>query len=256
VIMRLRHKVALVTGGATGIGREVCLAFGREGAKVVVNYIGNPEKAEKVVTEIEANGGTAIAICADVSSEEQIGSMIREIGAKWGGVDILVNNAGIYPRKTWHEITGEEWDKVQAVNAKSCFLTSKAVFPYMLSKGYGKIINVASVTFFRGQKDFVHYVASKGAVIGFTRALSREVGGDGITVNAISPGAVRTEQELLDFPDASVQEETRIYLEQEQAIPRRQLPHDMAGCFIFLASPDSDFMTGQTLNVDGGWVMH
>lgn len=254
--MRLQNKVALVTGGATGIGREVCLAFGREGAKVVVNYIGDSKSAEKVVSEIEAAGGTAIAICADVSSEEQVGGMIREIETKWEGVDILVNNAGIYPRKAWHEITGDEWDKVQAVNAKSCFLTSKAVYPYMRSKGYGKIINVTSVTFFRGQKNFVHYVASKGAVIGFTRALSREVGADGITVNAISPGAVMTEQELLDFPDSSVQEETRLYLEQEQAIPRRQLPHDMVGSFIFLASSDSDFMTGQTLNVDGGWVMH
>jgi 3-oxoacyl-[acyl-carrier protein] reductase len=142
------------------------------------------------------------------------------------------------------------------VNAKSCFLTSKAVFPYMSARGYGKIINVSSVTFHRGQKGFVHYVASKGAVVGFTRALGREVGPHGITVNAISPGAVMTEQELLDMPDLNEREQTRVYLAQEQAIPRRQIPEDMVGCFLYLASSDSDFMTGQTLSVDGGWTMN
>lgn len=254
--MRLQNKVALVTGGSTGIGRDVCLAYAAEGAKVAVNYIGSEAAAAEVVARIEAAGGTAMAVYGDVSREEQVTAMVRAVSDAWGGTDILVNNAGIYPRKPWFEITGEEWDYVQAVNAKSCFLTSRAVFPFMRSRGYGKIINVTSVTFFRGQKGFVHYVASKGAVIGFTRALSREVGEFGITVNAISPGAVMTEQELLDMPDPAEQEATRVYLAKEQAIPRRQLPADMVGCFLYLASPDSDFMTGQTLNVDGGWVMH
>ncbi|TMV48929.1 3-oxoacyl-ACP reductase FabG [Paenibacillus mesophilus] len=254
--MRLHDKVALVTGGSTGIGREVCLAFATEGARVAVNYIGSEQKARDVVAEIEAAGGQAMAVFADVSDEAQVNAMIETVNRAWGGVDILVNNAGIYPRKAWHEITGDEWDRVQAVNLKSCFLTSKAVFPHMREKGYGKIINVSSVTFWRGQKGFVHYVASKGGVIGFTRALSREVGMHGITVNAISPGAVMTEQELLDMPDAAEREKTRLYLTEEQAIPRRQLPPDMVGAFLFLASRDSDFTTGQTVNVDGGWVMH
>lgn len=254
--MRLKHKVALVTGGATGIGREVCIAFAAEGAKVAVNYIGTDTKAKEVVSAIESAGGQAMAVHADVSDEAQVNAMVRTVNEAWGGVDILVNNAGIYPRKEWHEITGDEWDRVQAVNLKSCFLTSKAVFPHMRDNGYGKIINVSSVTFWRGHKGFVHYVASKGGVIGFTRSLSREVGSYGITVNSISPGAVLTEQELLDFPDPAEQEQTRIYLEAEQAIPRRQLPPDMVGAFLFLASPDSDFTTGQTINVDGGWVMH
>ncbi|TNJ61206.1 3-oxoacyl-ACP reductase FabG [Paenibacillus hemerocallicola] len=254
--MRLKDKVALVTGGSTGIGREVCLAFAAEGARVAVNYIGPEEKAKEVVSAIEAAGGHAMAVFADVSDEGQVNAMVEAVGRAWGGVDILVNNAGIYPRKEWHEITGDEWDRVQAVNLKSCFLTSKAVFPHMKDKGYGKIINVSSVTFWRGQKGFVHYVASKGGVVGFTRALSREVGMHGITVNTISPGAVLTEQELLDMPDAAEREKTRLYLEEEQAIPRRQLPPDMVGAFLFLASSDSDFTTGQTVNVDGGWVMH
>lgn len=254
--MRLNNKVALVTGGATGIGREVCLAFAAEGAKVAVNYIGPDALAKEVVSAIENAGGQAIAVQADVSDEAQVNAMVETVGRTWGGVDILVNNAGIYPRKEWHDITGDEWDRVQAVNLKACFLTSKAVFPYMRGQGYGKIINVTSVTFFRGQKGFVHYVASKGGVIGFTRALSREVGKHGITVNAISPGAVQTEQELIDMPDPAEQETLRLYLAEEQAIPRRQLPPDMVGAFLFLASRDSDFTTGQTINVDGGWVMH
>ncbi|MFC3768018.1 SDR family NAD(P)-dependent oxidoreductase [Paenibacillus sp. GCM10012303] len=254
--MRLQNKTALVTGGSTGIGREVCLAFAAEGAKVAVNYYGTETKARELVAEIESRGGQAMALYGDVSSEADVAAMIDTVNRSWGGVDILVNNAGIYPRKEWYEITGDEWDRVQAVNLKSCFLTSKAVFPYMRERGYGKIINVSSVTFLRGNKGFVHYVASKGGVVGFTRALSREVGKHGITVNAISPGAVMTEQELLDMPDPAEQERTRVYLEEEQAIPRRQLPLDMVGAFLFLASAESDFMTGQTVNVDGGWAMH
>lgn len=255
-MMRLEGKTALVTGGATGIGREVCIAFAAEGAKVAVNYIGSDERAQQVVRTIREQGGQAIAVHADVSDEQQVNAMVETIGQAWGGVDILVNNAGVYPRKAWHEISGEEWDRVLAVNLKACFLTSKAVYPHMKAQGYGKIINVSSVTFWNGQKGFVHYVASKGGVIGFTRALSREVGAEGITVNAITPGAVLTEQELLDMPGEAEQEELRIFLEGAQSIPRRQLPSDMVGAFLFLASRDSDFTTGQTLNIDGGWMMH
>lgn len=255
--MRLQNKVALVTGGSRGIGREVCLAFGGEGAKVAVNYYpGNEAEADQVVEDIRIKGGQAMAVCCDVSQEQQVEDMVRKITEAWGGVDILVNNAGIYPRQKWYEITSEDWDRVMNVNLKSCLFTCKAVFPHMKQQNYGKIINVSSVTFLRGQKDFLHYVSSKGGVIGFTRALSREVGKHGITVNAITPGAVLTEQELLDFPDPQVQEETRAYFASEQSIPRRILPEDMVGSFVFLATPDSDCITGQTLNADGGWVMN
>ncbi|SFB39160.1 3-oxoacyl-[acyl-carrier-protein] reductase [Cohnella sp. OV330] len=254
--MRLANKVALVTGGSTGIGEAVCLAFGAEGARVAVNYPSDAARAEDVAGRIRAAGGEAMAVQADVSNSDQVEAMFREIGETWGGADIVVNNAGIYPRRAWHEISEAEWDRVLAVNLKSCFLTSKAAFPHMRSRGYGKIINVASVAFLRGQGGFAHYVASKGGVIGFTRALSREVGQFGIAVNAVSPGAVMTEQELADLPDPVAQESLRAYLDREQAIPGRLLPRDVAGCFLFLASGDSDHMTGQTLNVDGGWAMH
>ncbi|WP_409342425.1 SDR family NAD(P)-dependent oxidoreductase [Paenibacillus sp. MBLB4367] len=253
--MKLRDKVALVTGGATGIGKAVCLAYAAEGAKVVVNYWNTPEEAEQVVAAILEAGGQAMMQQADVSSAADVERMIREVGAVWGGVDIVVNNAGIYPNKTWFTITEEEWDRVMNVNLKSCFLLSKAVFPYMKERRYGKIINVSSVTFLRGQKGFVHYVASKGGIVGFTRALAREVGEHGISVNAISPGAVLTEQELLTYDEES-RAESAVYLAKEQCFSRRELPSDMVGGFVFLASPDSDFVTGQLLNIDGGWVMH
>ncbi len=255
-IMALDGKVVLVTGGSRGIGKAVCLAFAAEGAKVVVNYANSKLEAEDVVQRIQQQGGQAFAYRCDVSDETEVNQMIGEVNKRWGGVDILVNNAASYPRKSWHEITGVEWDRVLAVNLKSCFLTSKAVFPYMKEQRYGKIINVSSVTFWKGQANFLHYVSSKGGIIGFTRGLAREVGEFGICVNAITPGAVQTEQELKDIPDEQERKEIEAYLAKEQCFSRRQTPRDMEGAFVFLASPQSDFITGQTLNVDGGWMMH
>lgn len=255
--MRLQNKTALITGGSRGIGKEVCLAYAREGARVAVNfYPGNEAEADELIRQIEAGGGQAIAIGCDVSDEAGVQTMIDQVARTWGSIDIVVNNAGIYPRKTWYEITSEEWDRVMNVNLKSCFLTSRAAFSYMRDQGRGKIINVTSVTFLKGLAGFVHYVSSKGGVIGFTRALAREVGQHGITVNAVSPGAILTEQELLDMPDVREQQAMNEYLMQEQSIPRRGLPTDMVGVFLFLASAESDFLTGQTVNVDGGWEMH
>lgn len=254
--MKLQGKAALVTGGSRGIGKAVCLAYAKEGAKVAVNYVSSEAEAAQVVETIRAEGGEAAAFQADVSDESQVNAMVASIGQLWGGVDILVNNAGYYPRAPWHEITGEQWDRVLAVNLKSCFLTAKAVFPHMKARGYGKIVNVSSVTFFSGQANFPHYVSSKGGIIGFTRALAREVGEHGITVNCLSPGAVLTEQELADFPSEGERRETAEFLAKAQCLPRRELPSDVTGTFVFLASPDSDFMTGQTVNVDGGWMMH
>lgn len=254
--MKLFGKVALVTGGSRGIGKEVCTAFAAEGARVIVNYANSTKDAEEVVDRIRETGGEAFAYRCDVANEAEVTAMMAEASRIWGGVDIVVNNAAAYPRKVWHEITSEEWDRVMAVNVKSCFLTSKAAFPYMQAKGAGKIINVTSVTFFSGQTQFLHYVSSKGGIIGFTRALAREVGIHSIQVNAISPGAIMTEQELNDVPDEKDRRELTDYLAKVQCLPRRGLPSDLAGSFIFLASTDSDFMTGQTVNVDGGWIMH
>jgi 3-oxoacyl-[acyl-carrier protein] reductase len=254
--MRLKDKVAVITGAAQSIGKAVALRFAAEGAKVVVNHLAHPDLAMEVVKEIRSKGGEAIAITADVTDEVAVAKMITETVAHFGGVDILVNNAAIDPRQPWHEISVADWDRVMTNNVRSQFVCAKAVYPYMKQKQYGKIINVSSVTFWAGLKNYVHYVASKGAVIGFTRALAREVGDDNITVNCITPGAVMTETELEKVGSLQAQEQATKMLLELQAIPRRQLTDDIVGVFVFLASADSDFVTGQTLNADGGWMMH
>lgn len=254
--MRLKDKVAIITGAAQSIGRAVALRFAAEGAKVVVNHLAHPALAAEVVNLITAQGGTAIAIAADVSDEAAVADMVAQTLQYFGTIDILVNNAAIDPRQAWHEISVADWDRVMSNNVRSQFVCARAVYPYMKQQQYGKIINVSSVTFWSGTGNYVHYVASKGAIIGFTRALAREVGPDNITVNCITPGAVLTETELEKVGSAAAQERATAMLLKVQAIPRRQLTDDVVGVFVFLASADSDFVTGQTLNADGGWMMH
>jgi len=253
--MRLNHKVAIVTGASRSIGARIARRYAEEGAKVVVNYHSRPELAEEVVRSIKLKGGEAFAFRANVSEEDEVRAMVEETVARYGTVDILVNNAAIDPRRTWHEITGAEWDLVMNTNVKSQFYAAKAVYPYMLKQQYGKIINVSSVTQFTGQVNFLHYVTSKSAIVGLTRALAREVGKDGITVNCITPGAVLTETEGEDIPNYDPREAERA-MAALQSLPRRETAEDLDGAFLFLASSDSDFVTGQTLNVDGGWIMH
>ncbi|GIP33288.1 SDR family NAD(P)-dependent oxidoreductase [Paenibacillus sp. J2TS4] len=253
--MRLAERVAIITGSSRSIGAAVAKRYAREGAKVVINYRTHPELAEQVKENIVAAGGEAFAIQADVSREEDVHRMVEETVRRYGKIDILVNNAAMDPRKIWHEITTEEWDALMGVNVRSQFLCAKAVFPYMKAQSYGKIINVSSVTFFTGQKQFLHYVTSKGAIIGFTRALAREVGEDSITVNCITPGAVLTETEYEKVSLETI-EESAVFLAKAQCFSRREVAADVEGAFVFLASSDSDFITGQTLNVDGGWMLH
>lgn len=253
--MKLAGKTAIVTGAARSIGAAVAKRYAAEGAKVVINDISHSEYAHQVVEEIKSRGGEAFFHQADVSREDEVQRMVKETAQRYGKIDILVNNAAIDPRKTWHEITGDDWDYVMGVNAKSQFLCAKAVFPYMKANNYGKIVNVSSVTFFTGQTNFLHYVTSKGAIIGFTRALAREVGQHRISVNCITPGAVQTETEVEKVGADGLVGIDEI-LAAKQSFSRRMNSADLEGAFVFLASPDSDFITGQTLNVDGGWVMH
>lgn len=253
--MKLEGKVAIITGASRSIGAAIAKCYAREGAKVVVNYLSNAEQARQVVADIRKNGGEAIACGADVSETDQVQGMVEETIRTYGRVDILVNNAAIDPRMRWDEITLEQWDTVMGVNVRSQFLCAKAVFPYMRDQGYGKIVNVSSVTFFTGQKGYVHYVASKGAIIGFTRALAREVGEHRITVNCITPGAVLTETEEEKIGSEASAKAGEM-LAAWQCFSRREVAGDLEGAFVFFASPDSDFITGQILNVDGGWIMH
>ncbi len=247
----LDGKTAIVTGGGTGLGRATVHALAGAGARVVI--AGLPDSPiEEVAEEVRAVGGRALAVPTDVRDRGAIEDMVaRAIGA-FGGVDILVNNAAIYPSRPWHEVSEDEWDDVLAVNLRGSFLCARTVYPHMKAGGWGRIVNIASVTFFTGNPLLIHYVSSKGGVIGFTRALAREVGPDNITVNCISPGAFPTAAEDI-HPDPEGY--TRYVLER-QCVQRRGRPEDVAAAVLFLSSNASSFITGQTLGVDGGWAMH
>ena len=247
--MRLKDRVAIVTGAARGLGRTYSIALAGEGAKIMAVDIAD---LEGVVKEIEALGGVAKPLRADVSIEKDTLKIAEETVKSFGRIDILVNNAAIIYgllRKPFFEIDPEVWDKVMMVNVKGPWLCTKAAFPYMKQQGKGKIINVSSETFFTGSHGFVHYVASKGGVVGLTRALAVELGPYNININAVAPGFTDTES------SRSIADVTQ-YDVSRTPLRRLQQPKDLVGAVIFLASDESDFITGQILLVDGGRVMH
>lgn len=247
--MRLEGKVAIVTGAARHIGALYAKRLAAEGARVVIADVLDDER---VVREIASAGGEAMALKIDVSKEEDTLRMAEKTVDKFGRIDILVNNAAIFlgiKRRPFYEISAEEWDRVSAVNIKGPFLCAKAVFPQMKKQLSGKIINISSTTALQGTPLFLHYVASKAAVIGITRALARELGEYGICVNAIAPGLIH--HEGMNAP----KEFTEFQL-KARSIQRLEAPEDLIGATIYLASPDSDFVTGQTIVVDGGSVLH
>jgi 3-oxoacyl-[acyl-carrier protein] reductase len=251
---RLEGKSAIVTGGAHGIGRAYCLGLAREGAKIAVADL-DLAGAEEVANAVERAGARAIPIEVDVSSEQSTLAMARATAEAFGGIDILVNNAAIFEtvpmsRVGFMEVGVEEWDRLMAVNLKGPWLCARAVFPYMKEQAAGKIINVSSGTVHGGSATRPHYVASKAGVIGLSRNLARELGEYNINVNTISPGSTLTD----DLPEGA-DLATRERAVQARAIKRIQVPEDLVGAVIFLASSASDFMTGQVVNVDGGAVM-
>jgi len=242
----LDNKVAIVTGGGRGLGKAYCLRMAKEGAKIVVADILEKE-AQAVADEIEAAGGQAMAIKADVTSEEATIRMAEETVKKFGSIDILVNNAGYYygmVRQTFDEVPVEEWDKAMLINAKGNWLCARAVFPQMKKQNKGKIINVASEACFAPTKGFIHYTASKWAAIGITRVLAGELGKYGICVNIIAPGVIDTEA-------------TATYLDigkmDTSSVPMGRFgkPEDVVGAVVFFASDGSDFISGQSLLIDG-----
>ncbi len=249
--MRLKDRVIIVTGGATGIGRAYCRRAAAEGARVVVADIADPKPA---VTEVEALGAQALGVLCDVSREDDTQRLATETLARFGGIDVLVNNAALYgtlTRRPLMEIPVEEWDRVMAVNLRGLFLCARAVFPAMKARGKGKIINIASSTFFKGVPHYIHYTTSKGGVVGFTRSLARELGEFGIRVNAIAPGFT-----LSGENEKNISEERKQTNVDLRMLKRAEAPDDLVGTFVFLASDDSDFITGQTLLVDGGGSVH
>jgi 3-oxoacyl-[acyl-carrier protein] reductase len=252
MIEGLKDKIVIVTGGGHGIGKAYCLGFGKAGSRVVVADI-DRSAAERVAAQVTADTGTpAIAIHADVANEESTQKLASETAQRFGRVDVLINNAAIFAtipmnRGRIEEITPDEWDKLMAVNLKGVFFCSRAVLPIMRKQRSGKIINIASGTVFSGSPGRIHYVTSKAGVIGFTRTLAREVGEHNIQVNVLAPGNTLSEEnpteEMLRFRQSSI---------GNRSLKRVQVPQDVVGAMLFLASPLSDFMTGQTVNVDGG----
>jgi len=249
--MRLKDKVVIVTGGARGIGRAYGLAVAAEGAKVVVADVADGKPALK---EIEGLGAQALVVECDVSREADTLRLATETLAQFGRIDVLVNNAALYgslKRRPFMEIPIEEWDRVMAVNLRGLFLCARAVFPAMKAQGKGKIINIASGTFFKGVPHYIHYTTSKGGVVGFTRSLARELGDFGIRVNAIAPGFTPSGENEKNMPEAGREANVRMRM-----LKRAEVPGDVVGTLVFLASDDSDFITGQTIVVDGGGVVH
>ena len=252
--MRLTDKVAIVTGGGVGIGRAYSKGLAREGAKVAVADI-QVEAASQVAEEIRKDGGEAMPVAVDVTSPEKTREMAETVLQAHGRIDVLVNNAGLYTaltKRSFMEIPEDEWDRVMAVNVKGLFLCVKAVYPAMKAQQKGKIINISSGTILGGTPLFLHYVSSKAGVLGFTRALAREVGSDNICVNAITPGLTISSEAQQGVMTPEQRENRR----RSRAFQRDQFPDDLVGTVIFLSSDDSDFVTGQAINVDGGQYMH
>ncbi len=251
--MTLAGRTAIITGGAQGIGAVYARAFAAEGANVVIaDLLDEPGAA--LAHDLQGTGASALFVHTDVTSDASTEQLAARAAATFGGIDILVNNAALYmalgQKKPFETLTTEEWDRVLAVNVRGVWHCTKAVVPYMKQRGGGKIINIASVVAFSGTPGFAHYVASKAAVIGLTRALARELGDHRITVNAVAPGLVANE--------ASRQLNAEPYLAQAvgaRALKRPMEPDDLVGTVLYLASPASDFVTGQTIVVDGGAIM-
>lgn len=251
----LRGRVVVVTGGGNGIGRAYCEGFARAGARVVVAEL-DGAAGEATAASIRNEGGEAVAVQTDVAEESSTQAMAGVAQDAFGRVDVLVNNAAVFAtipisRVPLEEVPLDEWDLVLRVNLRGIFLATRAVLPGMKERRFGRIINISSSTVFEGLATRIHYVTSKAGVIGFTRTLAREVGPFGITVNALAPGSTLSEQ----APDERITQ-MRSSAAERRAIPRVQVPADVVGTVLYLASDASSFMTGQTLVVDGGSAMH
>ena len=252
---RQQGRAALVTGASKGIGRAIALRLAQEGASVAVNYLGDADGAAASVAEIEAVGARAIAIRADVADEAQVAEMVRQTVDAFGSVDIAINNAAIFPWQDWVDITSADWDRVLAVDLKGCFLVSKAVYPHMRARGWGRIVSLSSATALHGQAELMHYAAAKAGIVGLTRSLARAVGDDGITVNAVTTGRTLTDGFQKWFDEGTLSRAETEASRANQAIKRLAMPEDIVGTIAFLVSDDAAYMTGQLLNVDGGRTM-
>ena len=249
--MRLAGKVALVTGAQQGIGKAIALAYGREGASVVVNYLDSQAAAEEIAAQIRALGQRAVPIAGDVAQAADVRRMV-EVGESLGGIDILVNNAGIFPRVEFLDMTEAQWDEVLNVNLKGTFLCTQAVAQKLVERGRGgAVINLASSAAFRSSPRGVHYVASKAGIVGVTRATALELAPYRVRVNAIAPGTTDTAQPRYGMSEEELQAAGR-----QVPLGRMGTPEDVADLAVFLASEAARHITGQTLHVNGGQYLY
>ncbi|MBS1855991.1 MAG: SDR family oxidoreductase [Acidobacteria bacterium] len=248
--MLLKDRVVLVTGAATGIGEAIAGLFAAEGAHVHM-FDRDEAGCAAVASALRDAGYSAVSSGGDVRDAQRIADVARAAIERHGRIDALINNAGIFPRRAFLEMSAAEWDEMHDVNLKSMFHTSQAVLPQMVRQQSGKIVNLSSVTFHLGVPGLTHYVSSKGGVIGLTRSLAREMGPHNIHVNCVTPGAIHTKSEKNFVSPEQVQA-----FVDSQSLQRRITPLDVARVCLFLSCELSDGMTGQILNVDGGWAMH
>ena len=247
----LEGQIAVITGAARGLGFASARRLGVAGAHpVLVDVDGDAVASAR--SRLEKEGIGADADTADVRDEAGVRAAVERSVKRHGAIEILVNNAGIFPHTPFEELTLEEWRRVMSINLEGMFVTTRTVYPHMREGGYGRIINISSATFFIGYPEMTPYIASKGGIVGFTRALASEAGPHGITVNCITPGLIETEGALEEDPTGELFEE----IVGGQAIKRRGRPEDIAECVAYLASPAAGFITGQTINVDGGHRYH
>jgi 3-oxoacyl-[acyl-carrier protein] reductase len=253
--MRLKDKVTIITGAGHGIGRAYARRFAEEGAKVVIAEIDAPA-GDAVAAEIKAAGRSAWARATDVTKLDSVQGLVDETVRRFGRIDVLLNNAAIYVTQpvtkcNIEDLSPEEWDQVMEVNLKGVFLCCKAVIPVMKKQRSGKIINIASGTFFHGSGNMPHYTTSKGGVVAMTRVLAKQLGAWNINANCMTPGSTMSEEEITEEVRKRREESSK-----QRAFKRIEVPEDITGTALFLASSDSDFMTGQLLVVDGGGVLH
>lgn len=242
-------ETVIVTGASRGIGKACALAFGKSGANVIINYTRSKEKAEELCEDISKLGGRALPFCADVADRKAVDEMIAFAHSNFGSISTLVNNAGIAEQIMFCDITEEKWDRMFAVDVKGVYNCIQAALPDMIHNKSGRIINISSMWGITGASCEVHYSAAKAAVIGMTKALAKELGPSGITVNAIAPGVISTEM------NGNISEEIMSELKEETPIGRIGTPEDIAETALFLASPKASFITGEVISVNGGFVI-
>jgi NAD(P)-dependent dehydrogenase (short-subunit alcohol dehydrogenase family) len=242
----LRDRVVIITGAAGYIGRAYCKAFAGEGAKIVAADL---IETDAIVKELRELGAEAAAVKTDITSLASTEAMAKAAHERFGRIDAIINNAGFYTQSSrvpWTDISDSEWDLAHTVNVKGLWYCCKAVYPYMKAQKYGKIVNIGSNTVWRGVPTLLHYVSSKSALIGLTRALAREVGDDGICVNLLAPDLIPAPEYLKSNPGNNE------FVVQQRILKRTQIPEDMVGLALLLASPDADFVTGQSFLINGG----